>query len=135
MTWINLSWYHEFFKKVAWSHDVKSIQVEIEIHDKCFTKSSDLLTESISLHKNMIIIYCSWNCNFWPIYSEKKHVKICFLINKRISSHHWNMKFIVKNLIMLIIQQENFRFNITNIYFSSFKSYNHVNNSFSIHCF
>ena len=83
----------------------------------------------------MIVIHCSWSCNFWSIYLKKKHVKICFLINKKISFHHWNVKFIVKNLTMLIIQQENFKFNITNIYFLSSESYNHINNSFLIHYF
>jgi len=36
---------------------------------------------------------------------------------------------------VLIIQQEDSRFNVTNIYFSSSESYNHMNNSFSIHHF
>ena len=48
MTQINLSWYHEF-EKITKSHDVKSTQVEIEIHDKCFIKLSYLLIESVSL--------------------------------------------------------------------------------------
>jgi len=30
-------------------------------------------------HKNMIIMHCSQSCDFWSIYSKKKHVSICFL--------------------------------------------------------
>ena len=86
-------------------------------------------------HKNMIIMHCSWSCNFWSVYLKKKYVKIYFLINKKISSHNWNVKFIMKNLAVLIIQQEDFRLNIMNIYSSSLKNYNHMIDSSSIHHF
>ena len=98
------------------------------------TKINIITIQKFYWHKNMIIIHCSQSCNFWSVYSEKKHVSICFLINKKISSHCWNVKFIAKNLIMLIFQQRDSKLNITNIYSSSLKSYNHMIDSSLIHC-
>jgi len=43
------------------------------------------------------------------------------------------MNFITKNLTMLIIQQEDSRLNITNIYSSPSESYNIIDSSSSIH--
>src|SRR6266516_7527229 len=43
------------------------------------------------------------------------------------------MNFIIKNLAILIIQQEDFRLNITNIYSLPSKSYNIIDSSSSIH--
>ena len=44
------------------------------------------------------------------------------------------MKFIAENLTVLIIQQRDFRLNITNIYSPSPENYNQMNDSSSIHC-
>ena len=96
-------------------------------------KINIIIIQKLYYYKNIIIIHCSQSCNFWSVYSEKKHVSICFLINKRISSHCWNVKFIAKNLTVLIFQQKNSRLNITNIYSSLLESYNHMIDSSSIH--
>ena len=58
---------------------------------------------------------------------------MCFLINKRISSHSWNVNFIAENLTVLTMQNDNEILNVTNIYSSSSESYITVNNSFPIH--
>ena len=116
----------------VWKND--KIMILLLINSKIM--KIDIITiQKLYYYKNIIVTYCSQNCDFWSIYSEKKHVSVCFLINNRVSFHCWNVKFIVKNLTVLIFQQKNSRFNIINIYFSLSENYNHIIDSLLIHCF
>ena len=81
----------------------------------------------------MIATHYPRNYRFWPVYPEKKHVRVCFLVNKKIPSHSWNVNFIVENLAMLIMQNENGILNVINIYSPPPGSYISINNSSPIH--
>jgi hypothetical protein len=51
--------------------------------------------------KDMIATHCPQSCDFWPAYPEKEHASVCFLVNKKVPSHCWNVEFITKNLAVL----------------------------------
>ena len=101
--------------------------------DSEITNINIIIMQKLYQQKSMYIIYCFRSCNFWLTYSENEHVRMCFLINKWIFSHCWNMNFIMKNLAILTLKHERERLNIINIYSSSLESYNHVSDSFSIY--
>ena len=83
--------------------------------------------------KDMIATHCPCSCGFWPAYPEKEHARVCFLVNKRIPPHSWNVNFLAENLAVLTMQNDKRVLNITNIYSPPPGSYTTVDNDSPIH--
>ena len=95
MIQINLSWYPEF-EKIVRSHDIKSTQVEIKIHDKYFTELSYLLTKSVLLQYFLFILKILRKKFFFAVSVHVQVFQVCMI----------RVMFCVKLCVFILIKIE-----------------------------